>query len=58
MEVAIKIRNCKLIERSINNESIATTPAPTAKKKRINPGTTNSSRKSTKPIMNHITAAL
>jgi hypothetical protein len=37
---------------------MATTHAPTAKKKRIRPGNTNSSRKHENPIMNHITAAL
>jgi len=47
-----------LIFISINKERIATIHAPTAKKKRIRPGNTNSSKKHENPIMNHITAAL
>ena len=42
---------------SINKERIATIHAPTAKKKRIRPGNTNSSKKHANPIMNHITGA-
>jgi hypothetical protein len=42
----------------MNRERVATIHAPTAKKKRMRPGKTNSSRKHKNPIMNHITAAV
>ena len=53
-----KITNCVLIEKSKNKDRIATIQAPTAKKKRIKPGTTNSNKKRIKPARNHITAGL
>jgi hypothetical protein len=49
--------NCRLKERSINKESMATIHAPTAKKNSMRPGTKNSSRKNTNPIINQMTAA-
>jgi hypothetical protein len=42
----------------MNKERMATIHAPIAKKKRIRPGNTNSSKKQENPIMNQITAAL
>jgi hypothetical protein len=45
------------MERSMNRQRIATIHAPTAKKKSISPGRTNSSRNKTNPMMIQITAA-
>jgi hypothetical protein len=46
------------MERSKKSKSKATIHAPSAKKKRINPGTTNSRMNKTNPIINQMTAAV
>src|SRR6185312_1799457 len=57
-ELIKKIINCWLMERSKKRHRIATIHAPTAKKKRISPGSTNSKRKKTNPMIIQITAAV
>ncbi len=54
-ELITKMISWKFIDKSKHRVSIATIHAPTAKKKSISPGTKNSSKKKTNPIINHIT---
>lgn len=58
IELAVNIISCSLIERSIKRQRMAVTQAPTAKKKRINPGKTNSNTNKTNPIIVQMTAAV
>lgn len=57
-ETPRKVNICVFREISINITSTATVQAPSPKKKRMNPGTANSRRKKTKPMINHITGVL
>lgn len=54
-ELITKMISCSLIEMSVKRDKTETIQAPMAKKKRINPGTTNSRRNNMNPITNHTT---
>jgi hypothetical protein len=58
MELTRKIMSWMLIEISRKRHTIATIHAPTAKKKSISPGITNSNKKRISPMMIQITAAV